>query len=160
MKENNYYTLYKGLQRPAFEFDFMTQEGLPSNEINREEANIEASIINGDESINLNETWIDKNKLIWVLPDDYDLEENKNYTIEISNNNTIRSYNLSIVKYGQDESSDNTYSLPNTYISPNILYLTAGKYEAFIIEFRGKDNLRFNQDLDINDLNITGEMNY
>ena len=157
MKEGNYYTLYKGLQRPAFEFDFMTQEGLPSNEINRTEANIEASIKYQNEKLPLNETWIDKNKLLWVLPDDYDLEENKTYTIELSNNNTIRSYHLSIVKYGQDESSDNAYSLPNTYVSPDTLYLTAGNYESFIIEFRGEDNLRFNQDLNINDLNVTSE---
>ena len=157
MKEENYYTLYKGLQKPAFEFDFMTQEGLPSNEIKREETNIEACITNEEERLILNETWLDKNKLLWALPDDYDLEENKNYTIEISNNNTIRSYYLSIVIYGKDESSDNAYSLSNTYISPSTLYLTAGNYETFMIEFRGKDNLRFNQDLNIDELNVNGE---
>lgn len=35
MSENGYYTLYNGLQRPAFEFDFLTIEGLPSGNVDR-----------------------------------------------------------------------------------------------------------------------------
>ena len=62
----------------------------------------------------LNVTWIDKNKLILTFSD---LEENKNKTIEISNNNIISSYFLSIFIYGKDKISDNIYSIsPSIYI--------------------------------------------
>ena len=33
LKKDNNYILYEGLKRSAFEFDFMTEDGLPSNEI-------------------------------------------------------------------------------------------------------------------------------
>ena len=154
MKEGNYYNLYYGLQRPAFEFDFITQSGLPSNEINRKETIIDANIISGSDKKELKKDWIDINKLIWTLPEDYELEKDKQYTIGISNNNTERLYYIKFVNYGEDESSKDEYSLKNTFISPDILYLKAGISDSIIIEFRGVDNLRYKNDLDINNLEI------
>ena len=159
MKEKNYYILYHGLQRPAFEFDFITQNGLPSNEINREETNIDAYITYDSKKTDLKKDWIDINKLIWTLPEDYELENGKKYIIEVSNHNTERLYYLQFVNYGEDNSSKEEYSVPNIFISPDILYLKAGISDSLIVEFRGDDNLRYNKDLDINNLKIESDLN-
>ena len=68
MKKDNNYILYEGLQRPAFEFDFMTEDGSPSNEIDQKNTIISASLINSNnEPKELDTIWIDVNKLLWVL---------------------------------------------------------------------------------------------
>ena len=145
MIERSYYTLYEGLQRPAFEFDFLTHQGLPSNEVDRN-SDIKAKI----DSTLLDKVWISSNKLLWILPEDYKLTKNNIYTIEIeNNNNTKREYYLSVVEYGNDKSSDNKIEIAKTFVSPNILYLKPGKLDSFIVEFRGNDNLRYNSQLDI-----------
>ena len=160
MKKDNNYILYEGLQRPAFEFDFMTEDGSPSNEIDQKNTIISASLINSNnEPKELDTIWIDVNKLLWVLKDEYDLTKGK-YTLEVANNNTIYNYYITIVEYGEDTSKDNI-DITNTFVSPNILYLKAGISGSFIVELRDSNSLRYNQALNVNllecetsDLNI------
>ena len=147
MKKEDNYNLYKGLQRPAFEFDFMTEQGLPSNEIENDTiiyANITDSKKNDEE---LEKIWIDKNKILWIIKDKYELKEGEKYTIKVGNNNTEYNYYLSIVNYGGDKSNEDNYKISNTFVSPNILYLKAGISDTFIVEFRDNNNLRYNKPL-------------
>ena len=153
MKPENNYILYKGLQRPAFEFDFMTENGLPSNKIDNETIII-ANIINlNNEKETLIKIWIDINKILWVLPDDYDLS-NGNYLLQVANNNTKINYYISILEYGED-TSNKSYYINNTFVSPNILYLKAGISDSFIVELRDTDHYRYNQPLDIKKFDYT-----
>ena len=154
MKKGNVYTLYEGLQRPAFEFDFLTEDGLPSNEI-ESDTEINAYVIDeNNEKKLLEKIWIDINKLIWVLPDNYELKKNKKYTINVDNQNMNSDYYLKIVEYGEDKSTEEDYDLSNTFVSPDILYLKAGISDSFIVEFRDKDDLRYNKHLDLDNFNF------
>ena len=148
MKRNNNYNLFKGLQRPAFEFDFMTEQGLPSNEIEDDNtiyANITDS--NNNKRSELTKRWIDKNKILWILKDNYELNEGEKYTLRVGNNNTEYKYYLTIVNYGEDESKEDSYNISKTFVSPNILYLKAGISDTFIVELRDNNNLRYNEAL-------------
>ena len=146
MKRDDHYTLYEGLQRPAFEFDFMTENGLPSNGMDNDTL-INATIINSsNQSEILENIWIDINKILWVLPDNYKLEKGQ-YIFQVADNNNEYNYYISIVEYGDDASKDD-YSISNTFVSPNILYLKAGISGSFIVELRDSNNLRYNQSLD------------
>ena len=146
MQKGEHYTLYEGLQRPAFEFDFMTENGLPSNEMDNTTI-IQATIINStNEPEILENIWIDINKILWVLPDTYKLSKG-DYLFKVANNNTEYNYYISIVEYGED-ASNKDYDISNTFVSPNILYLKAGVSGSFIVELRDRYNLRYNQTLD------------
>ena len=149
MKQENVYTLYEGFQRPAFEFDFMTEDGLPSNEI-PQQTEITASIKSDEETAytELNKVWIDINKLVWTLKDNYSLQKDKEYTLVVANENTQYKYYLLIKDYGDDK-SDEAYDISKTFVSPNILYLKAGISDSFIVEFRNRKNLRYNQPLEL-----------
>ena len=160
MKKDNNYNLYKGLQRPAFEFDFMTEQGLPSNKIDDDTiiyANITDSKNNNDVLI---KKWIDKNKLLWILNDEYDLKEGEKYTLKVGNNNTEYKYYLSILKYGDDKSNEDNYNILKTFVSPNILYLKAGISDTFIVEFRDSNNLRYNKPLSLEKLTFNNNSNF
>ena len=155
MKKDNNYILYEGLQRPAFEFDFMTEDGLPSNEI-EQNTTIMASIKNpNDKPLYLEKIWIDINKLLWVLPDDYELSKGE-YILKVANNNTEYNYYIKIVEYGNDASSKDDYEILNTFVSPNILYLKAGISDSFIVELRDDNNLRYNKSLEPTKLTYKG----
>ena len=149
MKEENVYTLYEGMQRPVFEFYLMTKDGLPSKDIPKDTVII-ASIKSEDEtkSTELNGIWIDVNKLVWTLKDDYPLQKDKKYTLIVDNKNTQHEYYLLIKDYGDDK-SDEAYEISKTFVSPNILYLKAGVSDSFIIELRNGNNLRYNQPLEL-----------
>lgn len=160
MKKGSVYTLYEGLQRPAFEFDFLTEEGLPSNEIDPN-TEINAVIIdeNDFETKFEKKFWIDINKLLWVLPEDFELKKSTKYRININNENMNADYYLNIVEYGEDK-SEQKYNLLNTFVLPNILYLKAGISDSFIVEFRDKNDLRYNQDLDLGKFNLNSDFNF
>ena len=149
MQKDNIYTLYEELQRPSFEFDFLTENGLPSNKI-PQDTDIEAYIKeeNEDEFNKLDKVWIDINKLIWTLKGDYSLIKDHKYIIRVSNKNTNNDYYLLILDYGEDK-SDSTYKISNTFVSPNILYLKAGISDSFIVELRDENNLRYNKALEL-----------
>ena len=155
MQKDNIYTLYEDLQRPSFEFDFLTEEGLPSNEI-PQDTDIEAYIKeeNEEEFNKLDKVWIDINKLIWTLKGDYSLKKDNKYIIRVSNKNTNNDYYLLILDYGEDK-SDSTYKISNTFVSPNILYLKAGISDSFIVELRDENNLRYNQALELKNFGYT-----
>ena len=151
MTEGSVYTLYKGLQRPAFEFDFLTPQGLLTNKIDKN-TNIEAKI----NSTLLDKTWIGSNKLIWTLPESYELIENEKYTIEVINNDIVgKKYYLNIVEFGNDESKEGNIEISKTFVSPHILYLKPGKSDTFFVEFRGNDDLRYKGILDIEQFDYT-----
>ena len=152
MTENGYYTLYKGLQRPSFEFDFINSEGLPSVNVDTT-TEIEAKFYSGEsDKINLEKLWISNNKLLWILPDNISLENKKKYTVEIIKGDTYRRYYLLIADYGDDKSSGKSISISETLVSPNVLYLKAGISDSFTIELKGEDFLRYDTILDLSDL--------
>ena len=154
MKPNSYYTLYEGLQWPAFEFDLMTKEGLPATDL--EDTLINATIVDDDISEEDEEEvkesfttiWIDVNKVLFILPEGYKLNKGKNYRIKVDNSNAFYYYFLSIVNYGDDK-SEGDYVIDNTFVSSNILYLKAGISDSFIVELRDNKNLRYNQPLQL-----------
>jgi len=154
MSENGYYTLYNGLQRPSFEFDFINSEGLPSVNVNKT-TEIEAKFyLDESDKKDLEELWISNNKLLWILPNDISLENKQTYTFEIKKGDTYRRYYLSIVNYGEDKSSKDKISISKTLVSPNTLYLKAGISDSFTIELKGEDNLRYDNELDLDDLQL------
>ena len=152
MTEKGYYTLYNGLQRPSFEFDFINIEGLPSVNVDTT-TEIEAKFYSdGSDPISLEKLWISNNKLLWILPDNFSLENKKKYTFEIIKGETSRKYYLLIANYGEDKSSGKSISISETLVSPNVLYLKAGISDSFTIELKGEDYLRYDALLDLNDL--------
>ena len=165
MKKDSFYTLYEGLQRPAFEFDLMTQEGLPATDL-EEGTVINATIVDNDASEEEEEKakqlfeafWIDINKVLFILPESYELKKDKSYRIRVDNNNAFSYYYLSIVTYGDDKSEVN-YDIDNTFVSPNILYLKAGVSDSFIVELRDIKNLRYNQPLQLEQFKIVKNSN-
>ena len=154
MSENGYYTLYNGLQRPSFEFDFLTIEGLPSGNVDRN-TGIEAKFYSTElDKKSVEELWISNNKLLWILPDNITLENNKLYTFEIKRDITSRKYYLFVTNYGEDKSSSEEVSILKTLVSPNVLYLKAGISDFFVVELKGEDNLRFDKTLVEGDLHL------
>ena len=152
MTEKGYYTLYNGLQRPSFEFDFINIEGLPSVNVDTT-TEIEAKFYSeGSEPISLEKLWISNNKLLWILPDNFSLENKKKYTFEIKKGETSREYYLLIANYGEDKSSGKSIIISETLVSPNVLYLKAGISDSFTIELKGEDYLRYDALLDLKDL--------
>jgi hypothetical protein len=61
MSENGYYTLYNGLQRPAFEFDFLTIEGLPSGNVDKNTGIVATFYLDESAKKNVEELWISNN---------------------------------------------------------------------------------------------------
>ena len=120
MTENGIYTLYNGLQRPSFEFDFINSEGLPSVNVDTTteiEANFYSDELNKKK---LEKLWISNNKLLWILPDDISLENNKLYTFEVKKGDTYRKYYLLIANYGEDKSSSWDISISKTLVSRDV----------------------------------------
>ena len=131
MTENGIYTLYNGLQRPSFEFDFINSEGLPSVNVDTT-TEIEANFYSDESNKKkLEKLWISNNKLLWILPDDISLENKKQYTFEVQKGDTYRKYYLLIANYGEDKSSKDI-TISKTLVSPNVLYLKAGISDSFI----------------------------
>ena len=161
MKKDSFYTLYEGLQRPAFEFDLMTQEGVPATDL-EDGTVINATIVENDSEEEEEELfeafWIDINKVLFILPENYELKKDKIYRIRVDNKNAFSYYYLSIVTYGDDKSKGN-YDIDNTFVSPNVLYLKAGVSDSFIVELRDTKNLRYNQPLQLDQLKIVKNAN-
>lgn len=154
LSEKGYYTLYNGLQRPAFEFDFLTIEGLPSGNVDRDNTGIEAKFYSDEtDKKKLEDFWISNNKLLWILPDDISLENKKTYTLEITKNVTTKNYFFLISDYGEDKSTGKV-SILKTLVSPNVLYLKAGISDSFTIELKGDDYLRIDEELKLKDLEL------
>jgi hypothetical protein len=97
--------------------------------------------------------WISNNKLLWILPDDISLENKKQYTFEVQKGDTYRKYYLIIANYGEDKSSKDI-TISKTLVSPNVLYLKAGISDSFTIELKGEDNLRFDKEVELKDLQL------
>ena len=153
MTENGIYTLYNGLQRPSFEFDFINSEGLPSVNVDIT-TEIEANFYSDESNKKkLEKLWISNNKLLWILPDDISLENKKQYTFEVQKGDTYRKYYLLIANYGEDKSSKDI-TISKTLVSPNVLYLKAGISDSFTIELKGEDNLRFDKEVELKDLQL------
>ena len=159
MTQDSYYTLYDGLIRPAFEFAFMTNNGLPSEYIDQNKIEVKAFICyNEQDKKQLDTLWISPNKLLWTLPDNYLFEKGHTYFLYITNGDSPgRKFYLSFVDYGDDTSKSN-YVITKTLVSPNILYLKAGVEDSFVVEFKGEDNLRYNQDLELEKFEIISSL--
>ena len=92
-----------------------------------------------------------------LLKGDKDVSPNQNY--DLINTYIEPIYKERILEGERDVSPDRNYDLTNTYIEPTYKEGIAGVQYEFKIEFRAKDKLRWNYQVNLNALSITNSYN-